>query len=72
MLASYLILELVALLLILNLQRLTSKSNDTDVQPYVTTPLETTYHIDLILRDYVVKVERRTLPFDLVQLKMQG
>jgi len=41
-----------------------------DIPLYVTTPLETTHHIDLILRDYAVKVERMTLFTDLVQLEI--
>jgi len=38
----------------------------------MTTYLETTHHIDLILRDYAVKVQRRTFLTDLVQLEIQG
>ena len=43
-----------------------------DIQLYVITPLGTNYHTDLIIRDYAVKVERRTLPVVLVQLEIQG
>ena len=53
-------------------KKLTSTPDEMDIQLYVATPLGTTHHIDFILRDYAVKIERRTLLTDLVQLEIQG
>jgi len=42
------------------------------IQLYVTTPLGTNYHTDLIFGDCVVNVQGKTLPVDSVQLEIQG
>jgi len=51
-------------------KKLASNPGEMDIELFMTTPLKTTQHIDLIFRDYAVKVENRTLPPDLVQLEI--
>ena len=72
-LASYFILATTCSFVNLEFaKKLASKPNKMDIQLYVATSLGTNYHINLIIRDYAIKVERRTLPADLVQLEIQG
>jgi len=51
--------------------KLASKLDEMDIQLYVRTSLGTIYHINLIIRDYAINVEGKTLLADLVQLEMQ-
>ena len=51
-------------------KKLASKPDEMDIQIYVTTPLGTVYHTDIIFGDCAVNVEGRTLPADLVQLEL--
>jgi len=53
-------------------KKLASKPDVVDIQLYVTTPLGTIYHTDLIIRDWAINVKRKTIPADLAQLEMQG
>jgi len=53
-------------------KKLASKPNEIDVQLYVTTPLGSTYCIDVFFKNYTVQFEGRVLPVDLVQLDIQG
>jgi len=53
-------------------KKLVSKRDEMHVQAYVTSPLGTVYHIDLIFRDCTVNIGEKALPIDLVQLENQG
>jgi len=53
-------------------KKLTSKLDKMDIQLYVTTPLGSIYHTDIIFKDYAINVEGRIISADLVQLEIQG
>jgi len=51
-------------------KKLASKPDEMDVQLYVTTPLVSTYHTDVVFKDCAVNLEGKILPANLVQLGM--
>jgi len=52
--------------------KLAVKPNGIDLQLYVTTPVGSVYHADIIFKNCVINVEGRILSTDLVQLEIQG
>ena len=53
-------------------KKLASRTDEMDVQLYVSTPLGPTYYTDVVFRNCAVTLEGVVLPADLVQLNIQG
>ena len=53
-------------------KKLACKLEEMDVQLCVMTPLGSIFHMGIIFKNYAINANKRILPVDLIQLKIQG